>query len=55
MTIIIYYRPRGAVTWTHRFSLAAASWRAFYRQARRDRQSGVYAYARNGTYTEVLA
>lgn len=51
---VIAYRARGQAVWSYHFSLKARSWKSFYRQARRDRRTSVYAIVRHGLYTEVL-
>ena len=56
MRLMVAYRKRGSPFYTHHFSIEASSWRSFYRQARRDRQTSVYAVVRrNGEYREILS
>ncbi len=54
MNIIIAYRARGAMTYTHLFRITADQWRGFYRHARQWRKHGEYARVCNGTYVSIL-
>ena len=52
--ILIAYRRRGSVCWTHHFNVEPRNWAAFYRHARLWRQSMEYARVVRGEYVGVL-
>lgn len=52
--MIIAYRRRGSITWTHRFRVAPSSWAAFYRHARLWRSTMEYARVVGGQMVGVL-
>lgn len=54
MPILIAYRRRGAVCWSHHFRVRAGEWKSLYRQARMYRNSFEYARIVRGDYISVL-
>jgi hypothetical protein len=55
MTILIAYRRRGSVCWSHHFRVEPSQWTAFYSFARAHRNEAEYSYVRNGDYEPVLS
>lgn len=52
--VIVAYRQRGQVFWSHHFRVSAKDWHSFYRHCRVCRQSSEYSYVRNGECWSVL-
>ncbi len=54
MAILIAYRRRGSMCWSHHFRIEPSQWAAFYSFVRSRRNEAEYAYVRNGAYEAVL-